>query len=90
MSGFHFPEFSRDDDSEFIKHLSALGNISLGPISLSLGQAVLMIKALSPNNRSRIIKGSVQNYNSDLTIIIHLSDGFKKKGHGHGKKKKLQ
>lgn len=78
MSGFHFPEFSRDDDSEFIKHLSALGNINLGPISLSLGQVVLMIKALSSNNRSRIIKGSVQNYNSDLTIIIHLSDGFTK------------
>lgn len=62
-------------DEIFERNLTQLGTLSLGPISLSISQILLMLKNLSPFHRSMIISGSVQNYSSSICIIIHLVDG---------------
>ena len=54
-------------------HISQLGNVATSGISLSLGQLIITFKELT-HNQGQTISGSLQQYGSNLCLVVILDD----------------
>lgn len=57
----------------------SIGNIDVGPASVSLGQVLLIIRSITKSS-AKTITGSLERYGSNISIVALIDDGNSKNG----------
>lgn len=66
-------------DQSMDKSLFEIGNIDVGPASISLGQLLLTLRAIAGSS-DKSITGSLETYGSNITIVALMEDKGSNKG----------
>ncbi|MDD1751255.1 MAG: tetratricopeptide repeat protein, partial [Methanothrix sp.] len=66
-------------DRSLEKSFSDIGNIDVGPASVSLGQLLLTLRSIAGSS-DKLITGSLETYGSNITIVALMEDKSSNKG----------